>query len=480
MGEDFCCDPAREIFVDGGGNPDCWDATHTFDQCCAGGEPSLGITAAAALEPANLPRWPPRTLLALLGSAGPLARFAGFQVASGGRLVLEENVGQTPWFPVRLSTASATREATDLYSKGSLCLLELADKEQAAAPDHASMERSALTSSRWFAAGSNCRPFLHCPLWAPLAAAVMDRAASMSLLHWLAALDGRPRRTKPSSADRSGRQVFEVSARDRLTLWEQWESLATAYANGGVPGLVRDWLSPEFRAVGLNARQSRNASTWSLLGSHHIGVRGRRIHLPSHLCFTCCSQGIDRLRVVFVRNPFARLVSFFRMAWLGNPLKPLNRWEDFPAFARRASAGRRQIAGSVATLSQQGFSDEDWLHTRSMSDWLQDGQSMNGSVQSTIFNVVHVEHLQDEIQELERLLCTDFAFCAPLPEFPRVNSFSLGVSSDIWSQCWSDQDVVWLVHERYKHDFDWFGYSSDPLLKPGVAKGMTRLEMHNS
>mmetsp|Transcript_68583 Transcript_68583/g.222240 ORF Transcript_68583/g.222240 Transcript_68583/m.222240 type:complete len:179 (-) Transcript_68583:358-894(-) len=119
------------------------------------------------------------------------------------------------------------------------------------------------------------------------------------------------------------------------------------------------WIGPEYAAIGLNPRQGRNVSARMLMPNHHRGIRGWRIYLPPHLCFTCCTLGLTRLRVVFVRNPFARLVSFFRMSWQGNKLKAHNRWEDFPAFVRYISDGSQSpdLEGRLKYLlfGQQGI-----------------------------------------------------------------------------------------------------------------------------
>mmetsp|Transcript_68582 Transcript_68582/g.222234 ORF Transcript_68582/g.222234 Transcript_68582/m.222234 type:complete len:422 (-) Transcript_68582:358-1623(-) len=295
-------------------------------------------------------------LLLLLITTSAMSRRCKKKVDGRGNVDFDKSEHGTPQFPVHLPAQH--HQALDFYSKGSLGTLELEAYSDAAdgfatsstGPRVKGRPEDGTSRPLWFAAGSNCRPWLHCPLWVPLAVVVMDRAASMSVLLWMASLDGRPRRRAAG--------VFEPAAGERPTLRELWDSLAEAFYSGLSAGLMR-WIGPEYAAIGLNPRQGRNVSARMLMPNHHRGIRGWRIYLPPHLCFTCCTLGLTRLRVVFVRNPFARLVSFFRMSWQGNKLKAHNRWEDFPAFVRYISDGSQSpdLEGRLKYLlfGQQGI-----------------------------------------------------------------------------------------------------------------------------
>merc|ERR1712228_321558 len=110
---------------------------------------------------------------------------------------------------------------------------------------------------------------------------------------------------------------FEPIARDQNdqpSLWSIWGSLSRMYKWGNLQHLISYWLNPELQSVGMLDPQQRTL-TW------HMGIKGRRFHLPPHLCLTCCSLGTGRLRVLLGRSPFARLISLFRLNWLGKPDK---------------------------------------------------------------------------------------------------------------------------------------------------------------
>ena len=53
-------------------------------------------------------------------------------------------------------------------------------------------------------------------------------------------------------------------------------------------------IVPEFKTVGLDIRQAKNMTIRFLLHYHRKGKRGRRYHLPPHLCFTCLTIGQGR------------------------------------------------------------------------------------------------------------------------------------------------------------------------------------------
>lgn len=506
--EAFCCDTFGDAFPEGFGNPECWDSLHTYERCCKGASTPkpvsssvAGATSAEAGGSSSSSTWPPGSLLALLGSAGPLARHAGLELDGRGNIDMMSFRDLTRWFPAHLPLSNPPVLALDHYSKGSTCNLELTTNRPngSSVPamsnrkwevdDHPTEHASTagvLASDRWFAAGSNCRPHLHCPLWAPLAVPVIDRAASMSVLLWLAVLDGRPRRRAGMRVGFGSHKLFEPAHSEHPSLWELWESLAEAYNWGDWDRMVRHWLVPEYTSVGLQKKHLRNVSSRLMLSSHHIGMRGRRMHLPPNLCFTCCMHGNARMRVVFVRSPFSRLVSYFRMSWLGKLHKLHNRWEDFPAFVRYVSdsfdAGGRGNANPLQRLQwslpgsgADEFTDEDVLHTRAISDWLQDPMIGEQPLDLAAFRVVHVEHLSHEVPELVEALCKEHGFCKALPSFPRINSFTSGVPSDVWAACWSDTGTVERVRRRYAKDFEWFEYSSDPLSEPPVRAGLGRL-----
>merc|ERR1711862_984877 len=66
---------------------------------------------------------------------------------------------------------------------------------------------------------------------------------------------------------------------------------------------------------------------------------------PPHACPTCCAGGLNRQRVIFVRNPFSRLESSFRMLFLSRWSKtrePLSHTANFSTFVRMSVAAWRE------------------------------------------------------------------------------------------------------------------------------------------
>lgn len=469
--DNYCCDPTLP-----NGNPDCWDDVNTFERCC---QHTAAAAAAAELRTWDqgpfFDEWPPRTILGLSGIAGPLTHLAG----TGGNF----DFTGIQWFGIHLPSGKPPEPRFDFYSRGSTCTLELAERPvnvtraarrvAAAVRDEPSDGghsggRSSKQSPlpRWFAGGSNCKPYLHCPLWVPLAVAVIDRAASMSLLLWLAVLDGRTRRT----------EGFEPAAGQHPTLQELWDSLAVAYDWGNIPQWLMNWIGPEHVAVGLDRDQSDYLVMRLLQHWHSPRKRGRPVHLPPHLCYTCCQRGTGRMSVVFVRSPFARLVSFFRLDWLGNDLKAHNRWQDFPLFVQHVTEVFDAMTIHNNVTFHDGFNQNDALHTRAISEWMEDA-TLREPLNLTAFHVLHVEHLISELSELSAVLCRDQGYCKELPPFPRINTFSSQVPSATWAACWADNATTQHVLRRYRQDFDWFGYAENPVQRPSVEQGLARISL---
>ncbi|CAE7569574.1 unnamed protein product, partial [Symbiodinium sp. CCMP2456] len=187
---------------------------------------------------------------------------------------------------------------------------------------------------------------------------------------------------------------------------------------------------------------------------------GRRFMLPKHLCPTCCQYGIGRLRVMLVRNPFERLVSFFRYRWLGSANKRSNRWEDFATYVRYVSqvfnqtdAYRRLPSefshGALLPDNRHEFEQEDLLHTRAVSEWLASAQP---PLNASDFFHIKVEELGRSLRELSRRLCDRLNFCQPLPQMPKVNIFSQPIPARVWANCWRGGAALQAYH-RYRADF---------------------------
>jgi len=418
----------------------------------------------------------------MLANVGPLTRNAGYQIDENGLVDFGEAArALTNWFPLAIDEEDPNN--LDFYSKANDCLMEFegandADflgKQQPQAQAHSSSARdrphddhegNSRRKRRWFAVGSNCRPFLHCPLWAPLSIAVIDRAASMSVLLWVASLDGRPRREIAARKGGSGNY--------RPTLHRIWDSASEAFYRNHSDGLMR-WIRREFGAMGVPAAAWKQIGKHMAAGLHHRGDRGWRVHMPRYLCSTCCSIGKGRMKVIFVRSPFSRLVSYFRMNWLGNPRKGDYTWDHFGHFAEMTLRAW-ELGVKLPDLdpeSENGrllanFTPEDRYHTKAMSEWLKDPMLKENPLPLKSFRVLHVEHMPQEYAEMVEALCTDFGFCEDFEPFPRVNSFQRGVPRDIWASLWSDPKTLTAVQTRYKTDFDWFGYSRDPFLEDPV------------
>eukprot|EP00747_Dinoflagellata_sp_TGD_P179587 gnl/TRDRNA2_/TRDRNA2_30630_c0_seq2.p1 gnl/TRDRNA2_/TRDRNA2_30630_c0~~gnl/TRDRNA2_/TRDRNA2_30630_c0_seq2.p1 ORF type:complete len:579 (+),score=79.30 gnl/TRDRNA2_/TRDRNA2_30630_c0_seq2:235-1737(+) len=493
------------------GNNACWDSYHTFELCCPRRQQSLPTVAAEGDDARG--GWPSKNLLALLSTVGPLGHLAGTFGHWKDDMSAEFGLQAVRWYPVHFNTPGAKWAALDSYSKGSMCSIELASptaqKRSNTQPSAESMVATTgardgglgagagtkagaantveasetststsnvgeLVSSRWFPNGSNCKPHLHCPLWVPVAVLLIDRIASMSLMLWLAALDGRPRRTAPEFEPLDDERLG-LDAR-RPNLWSNYESLSAAYSDGGSKRLREFWLASEWRTLGLTEQQAVNMTRRSMMMFHHVGKVGRRLMLPPHLCFTCCREGHGRVRVIIVRNPFARLVSLFRLRWLGSTAFKLHtRWEDFPVFVNYVSeiynfTDAYKTRRSTFRYGAKGgkrrepeFEQFDLLHTISITEWTEDAFLEGKPYDLSTFHMIRVERLEEGLAQLVDKLCRVTGYCEKLPPFPKINSFASSVPDGAWTICWRNATTIQQAIHRYRSDFERFEYSMDPF-----------------
>eukprot|EP00929_Paragymnodinium_shiwhaense_P090402 TRINITY_DN50591_c0_g1_i1.p1 TRINITY_DN50591_c0_g1~~TRINITY_DN50591_c0_g1_i1.p1 ORF type:complete len:504 (+),score=48.79 TRINITY_DN50591_c0_g1_i1:149-1660(+) len=477
--EAYCCDPAFGAF----GNVDCWDSYSTYKRCCP--SPSSSSDAVVNKSTFRGKGWPPPGLLALHGPHGPL----NFRAGTGTSEPFWDE-STTSWYPLHMVTGLGRKawKAVEQYSKGSMCSLEFkiiaANVSTPRRPEPKSHKHRKLPlwmayrgrpPTRWFLWGSNCKPHYHCPLWAPIAAIVIDRAASISMLLWLAALDGRPLR--------SGIRQFEpLRGAAKPNLFDLWSSMALAYNFGDWNRLEYEWLAPEYATVETSVAQAESitARLTSIYDNvyEHDGISGRRLIMPPHLCPTCCRRAVGRLPVLIVRNPFFRLVSVFRLKWLHSELKVHNRWEDFPVFARYVSEVFNSTdaydslpdvflhnGSAINKLTKEPeFVQWDLLHTRAISEWLQD-RHLDKPVAVEDLHILYVERLREGLASMQEALCKKLRYCEKLPPFPRANSFEGALSKDQLRSCWGQGqgDTADMVRHRYAADLREFGYSMDPF-----------------
>eukprot|EP00438_Fugacium_kawagutii_P028429 Skav221019 [mRNA] locus=scaffold2350:405305:406735:- [translate_table: standard] len=232
-------------------------------------------------------------------------------------------------------------------------------------------------------------------------------------------------------------------------------------------------------------------------------VPDSHLYLPPHLCSSCCKTARGRLPVVLVRNPFARLASNWRLTvllplqWhtqhnLDNTglesveimegLQSLSHLPNFVSLVEGLLAGNAALnavdtVGRVENLMDgrvpvwppsHPLSLGDVMHMIPITDLLNSAPTEWRS-QKKFF--LHLEHLEDDMQTLSKVLCSDYGFCNELPSFPHIKPTDEH-KRDGWSTA---EDISWrmlrsalnwtqpLVTQTariYREDFELLGYDA--------------------
>merc|ERR1712232_652310 len=113
--------------------------------------------------------------------------------------------------------------------------------------------------------------------------------------------------------------------------------------------------------------------------------------------------------VVVGRQPLGRLVSYFGMAWVGDPRRGnISSWSKLSVWLLHVTGA--ELSDEIGTL----WLPEDEYHTRPLSQWL-DQQRIHPSDVIPI----KLERMAKDIAKLRRILCVRHAFCGRLPPLPR-------------------------------------------------------------
>ncbi|CAJ1329171.1 unnamed protein product [Effrenium voratum] len=231
------------------------------------------------------------------------------------------------------------------------------------------------------------------------------------------------------------------------------------------------------------------------------------LYLPPHLCSSCCATGRGRLPVVVVRNPFSRLASNWRLTvllplhWAHNSsfdprVQELRRLSEFSVFIRLVE---RLLQGITATV-EKAAGAASFLHDRveeedpsslSLGDvvhFIPVAELLRGAPQEWQMQrkmLLHLEHLEEDLELLAKTLCSGWEFCDPLPSFPHIIPLDEH-PRDGWGSAeksswrafkeklrWTE-DTSHQAAKIYAEDFQLLGYDPDrpdrrlPLHAPGV------------
>ncbi|CAE7339711.1 unnamed protein product [Symbiodinium sp. CCMP2456] len=141
---------------------------------------------------------------------------------------------------------------------------------------------------------------LYCPPDVPIAIRATLKAGSRSTGLWAATIEG----LLPSLV--ALRRALTASLQDEVNFARGSGSSADA----AFKRFGREWIEHELFRLGCSQEDWHR--TLNGITTRHFNEELPLLGLPLALCPTCCREGTARLRVVTLRNPFARLASYWR------------------------------------------------------------------------------------------------------------------------------------------------------------------------
>lgn len=254
----------------------------------------------------------------------------------------------------------------------------------------------------------------YCPPGVPVALQLTLKAGSRSATVWAAMLEGL--------------MPGVVSARRTLAV-----SLSDSDDAGGskVGRFAREWLEHDEMRLGCPGE----LAFFSISRGVHMLNEGR-VGLPMALCPSCCKTAAGRLRVVFIRDPVARMSSFYHGYWFPNKGHLLPGQDRLEKHALFETWVELILNGSSAM-----FEASDLDHVRpALHRWLGDG------------NVVFcLEDVEKSLQRVESALCRGYGHCTPLPRFPAVKFYKKPKRESLQSL---SSEVAELVRLRFRFDYE--------------------------
>ncbi|CAK0789446.1 unnamed protein product [Prorocentrum cordatum] len=439
----------------------CWSAGFTRGLCCSGVFGPQGNSACFSFPDFTFLRCCGATLsggVAEVAAAAtiwvPGGRSTGGRVAAAGAWAAGRRAGRAGrperGLPALLHRGPDPRRMRrvllcaegdaggecESYTLGDgLCALEVAGPRGSAA-----LVRSPCNPPSWL-----------CPLAAPVALLLLPKAASTALANWAARLDRLPGRWSALRAAAAADLASAGTGRATERL------LARRFANRSraeVLSLVdRFWGR---LGSGIAPHLRRRTLVFSQLRERRGAVDAVP---PAGDCPACCEPARWRTRVAVVRHPLARLVSYFGMAWAGNPLRGnFSSWGSFAPWVRHASGHE------AAPEAGRVWESSDDYHTRPLSSWLAELGSAAAGV-----TFLRLELLEADLAALSRALCALHGFCRPLPPLTRRRLEGAGAARGRGAPAsvrglpplaalWADPAVSSAVLAGYGADFDLLGY----------------------
>eukprot|EP00434_Breviolum_minutum_P004310 symbB.v1.2.003798.t1/scaffold192.1/size616647/9 len=307
--------------------------------------------------------------------------------------------------------------------------------------------------------------WFHCPLNVPVALESSSKSGSTSVGRWALQMDF-------------------PKGRDFALMAASWSPHAGTHAERQhFLDWATRWFFPDIMDEDANEEDPEIRGRLREL-AQPLRFGGASLTVPASSCLTCCRHGIGRVKVMVVRNPYARFVSAYRAMFLDSQRiasKPFVtngfmrrncslEW-DFQNFLSFLSSAKNYMLGAVGENPMEevklAFDAGGTTESTEMSKLtlysigVHAGPLRNRS-DIKEFHLIHLERVVLDVQLLERRLCEQLAYCRPLPPLLRANAGRRPVTTltGVWLRALKAQQERLL--RRYRADFLDLGYWEDP------------------
>merc|ERR1719247_586606 len=164
---------------------------------------------------------------------------------------------------------------------------------------------------------------------------------------------------------------------------------------------------------------------------------------PPNICWTCCSKGVNRLRLLFVCSPFRRLAAAFQRSPSLNGTNTTVSWKDFGSWLPEI------LEADPAPLRSLRSTFPELWETSTPADHAEEVRP----------HVIRSEAVHRDLHIAEHRLCSEIGYCRGLPFFRMGDRMAASNDGKVAVPALSrlfnvTSSLLEAVQQHYHHDFE--------------------------